>query len=117
MNPKNPNLLHSLFNDTDENDHTNDAIGLDIKIFMYESLNIDDICKYHESNNYTTAVPTNCSDYINVLHINARSLNKNYDLVISFMKSLPKLPDILCVSETWLNSTNVHLHGEPCTQT
>ena len=45
MNPNNPNLVHVLFNDTDENDHTNDAIGLDIINSMYESLNIDDICK------------------------------------------------------------------------
>ena len=60
---------------------------------MYESLNIDDICKYHDSNSYTIAIPTNCSDYFNVLHINARSLNKNYDLMMFLMKSLPKLPD------------------------
>ena len=68
MNPNNPNLLQSLFNDTDENDHTNDAIGLDIINYMYESFNIDDICKYHDSNSYTTAISTNSPDYINVLY-------------------------------------------------
>ena len=74
---------------------------------MYESLNIDDICNYYDFNSYKTAIPT---DYINVLHVNSRSLNKNYDLVISLIKSLPKQPDVLWVSETWLSSTNVHLH-------
>ena len=88
MNVNNLNLFHTLFNDLEEeSNHSNAHHDIDIMNSMYESININDICKYHDLNSYLSTIPTNCHDYINVLHINARSLNKNYDLVISLMKS------------------------------
>lgn len=109
MNSINENLYNTLFSDIDNNQES-DSIGIEIINSMYSSLNLDDICNYHDLTSYKSAIPNNSTDYINVLHINARSLNKNFDQVISFVKSLPKLPDVLCISETWLNANNVHLH-------
>ena len=111
MNVNNINLLHTIFNELEEesNNSSNDN-DLNIISSMYGSLNINDICNYHDLNSYISTIPTYCKDYLNVLHINARSLNKNYDLVISLIKSLPKLSEVLCICETWLNSTNEHLH-------
>ena len=77
----------------EEINHSSDDYDLDIINSMYGSLNINDICKYHDLDSYISTIPSNCHEYINVLHINARSLNKNYDLVISLNKTLPKLPD------------------------
>ena len=111
MNVSNVNLFHTLFNDLDEeSSHSSDDNDLGIINSMYGSLNFNDICKYHDLNSYKSTIPSNCNDYINVLHINARSLNKNFDLVIALIKSLPKLPHFLSISETWLNSSNEHLH-------
>ena len=109
MNYPTENLLNTLFHDF-QNKQESDDIGIEIINSMYLSLEIDDICNYHDLTSYTNATPKNITNYINVLHINARSLNKNYDQVISFIKSLPKLPDVLCISETWLSANNVHLH-------
>ena len=97
MNSNNENLLNTLFSDL-ENNQDSDSIGIEIIKSMYLSLDLD-ICNYHDLISYKNAIPKNSNDYINVLHINARSLNKNYDQVISFIKSLPKLPDVLCISE------------------
>ena len=109
MNYTSENLLNTLFNDLEDNQES-DSIGIEIINSMYLSLELDDICSYHDLTSYKNVIPRNSTDYINVLHINARSLNKNYDQVISLIKSLPKLPDVLCISETWLNANNVHLH-------
>lgn len=109
MNFTSENLLNTLFNDLEDNNES-DSIGIEIINSMYLSLELDDICNYHDLTSYINVIPRSSADYINILHINARSLNKNYDQVISFIKSLPKLPDILCISETWLNANNVHLH-------
>lgn len=109
MNSINENLFNTLFGDL-ENHQESDSIGIEIMNFMYLSLDLDDICNYHDLTSFKNAIPKNSTDYINVLHINARSLNKNYDQVISFIKSLSELLDVLCISEMWLNANNVHLH-------
>ena len=76
---------------------------------IYSSLNYDNLCKYHDLISYKSAIPLNCKDYLNILTVNIRSLNKNYDHLISLLKTLHKLPDILCITETWLKPSNVHL--------
>ena len=109
MDTNSENLLNTLFNDLEKNQDC-DSIGIEIINSMYKTLDLDDICNYYDSSTYKSAVPKNCTDYVNILHLNARSLNKNYDQVVSLIKSFPKIPDVLCISETWLNSNNVHLH-------
>ena len=108
MNIPNFNLYDTLFDNEDQH-HTNN-IGLDIVNSMYNSLNTDNICRYHDINSYKSTIPVNCLDYLNLVQVNARSLNKNYDNLITFLKTLPKLPDILCISETWLKPNTAPFH-------
>ena len=86
----------------EENNQLGNSIDLEIINAMYNTLNINDICKYHDINSYKLSIPSNDIEYINIIHVNARSLNKNYDQLTTLMQTLPKLPDVICISETWL---------------
>ena len=77
---------------------------------MYNSLNINDICKYYDINSYMSAISVNCLDYLNILHVHTCFLNKNYDHLISLLESLPKLPNISCISKTWLKPSTAPLN-------
>ena len=110
MNPIDANLFATLFNNIDDR-HDNDDIGLAILNSTYNSLNLDELCRYHDFSSYKTAIPINCADYINVLQVNTRSLNKNYDELITFLNSLPKSPEVISISETWLHAHNIDLHA------
>lgn len=83
---------------------------MDIVNSMFYSLHTDNICRYHDINSYTSTISVKCSDYFNILHVNARFLSKNYDNLNTLLKSLPKIPDILCISETWLIANTAVLH-------
>lgn len=101
MNTTDINLIESLFNINDES-QADDDVELKKSNSLYSTLNTDEICKYHDLRSYTSAIPVNCLNYLNIVQVNARFLNKNYDNLTSLLKSLPKLLDILCISETWL---------------
>jgi hypothetical protein len=49
-----------------------------------------------------------------LLHINCRSLKKNFDKVQQFLLSLNNMPSVITVSETWLNDNSLaHLFSLP----
>ena len=103
------NLYNSLF----DNDvlNNNDSMDLELVNSMFDSMVIDNICKYHDINSYKLSLPKNCPDYLSIFHVNTRSLSKSYDNLISLLTSLPKLPDILCISETWLKPCTTQYTG------
>lgn len=92
MNLPDINLYNTLFDNEERND-TN-SIDLEIINSMFESINIENICKYHDIPSYNLPLPLHCPDYLSTFHVNTRSLNKNYDKLISLLTSLPKFPDI-----------------------
>lgn len=51
------------------------------------------------------------NNYLNVIHINIRSLQKNFDGLKSFLSCLPKPPDIIALTETWLQEHTKHLYS------
>jgi len=69
-------------------------------------------CKYYLSDNLLFASrPLNS---LFMLHINARSLNKNFSSLDELIQNFPNLPDIIGVSETWLKSNleqNISIAG------
>lgn len=75
-------------------------------VSMCDALKIENICNYHDITSYGSAIPVSCATYLNITQLNARSLNKNYDHLFSLLKFLPKLPDVSCISETWLKTLN-----------
>ena len=40
------------------------------------------------------------------IHLNIRSLNHNFEYLTDFLNFLTKKPEIICLSETWLNNIN-----------
>ena len=41
------------------------------------------------------------------MHINIRSLNKNFDSLLEFLHLLSAVPDIICLSETKIKDENI----------
>ena len=42
-----------------------------------------------------------------IIHINIRSLNKNFDSLLEFLHLLFAVPDIICLSETKIKDENI----------
>ena len=66
---------------------------------------------YHPDSPLFASKPSNS---LFILHINIRSINKNFPSFYDFIQSFPNHPDIICISETWITHqpiTNVSLPG------
>ena len=53
----------------------------------------------------------NESDLFSVIHLNARSIPKNFDNFLTFLENVEIQFTAIGVSETWLNGTNQNLYG------
>lgn len=67
------------------------------------------LSKYYNFEDYISATKSLSTNYLNILHINIRSLHKNFDVLKSFLKCLPKPPDVIAITETWLQEHTKHL--------
>ena len=105
------NLYISLFDDI-AHDNPTDAqdIGFDIIRTIYGHTDLSSVSKYYNIENYNLYTTALAKDYLNILHINIRSFQKNFDNLISFIKCFPKPPDIIAVTETWLKESTQHLY-------
>ena len=95
------NIFESLFehNDNDED------VGLHILNEIYGHTDLNEICKYHDLESFGKL----CKNQINffkILHINACCLTNKFDNIKVMLKSLKSQPDVLCITETWLESNN-----------
>ena len=103
------NLYDTILPDDDDFDAGMSTIGL-----MYDHLNFDEISKYFDLSQYNISFPTDNDKILSIIHFNIRSLSKNEDEMIAFLKCLNKQPDILVLTESFLDSnTNntIHLDG------
>ena len=57
-------------------------------------------CKYYETSNFSISSNSNS---VSIIHINIRSLQKNFDSLHEFLCSLPTRPKIICLSESRIN--------------
>ena len=104
------NLYKSLYEDIIRDDDThNFDIDVVNKISGQNDFNI--LSKYYNIEDYSSITEPTEKNYINILHVNIRSLNKNIDTLKSFLNCLPKTPDVLAVTETWLKKSNKHLYS------
>ena len=105
------NLYISLFDDiAQENPTDAHDIGFDIIRTIYGHTDLNSVSNYYNIENYNLYTKALAKDYLNILHINIRSLQKFFDNLISFIKCFPKPPDIIAVSETWLKESTHHLY-------
>lgn len=107
------NLYKSLYDDLNENNDTCTNLNFEVNIIDKISGQHDINClsKYYNFEEYSADTETLGNNYINIIHINIRSLHKNFDLLKSFLNCLPKLPDVIAVTETWLQETTKHLYS------
>ena len=98
------NLYSSLFNLSENQDD----IALEIINDLHGHIDFDNISKYYDIHAFNKLIPQD-SNKLNIMHINSRSLPKNIDNITAFLNSLAAAPDILAVTETWLNNNNKHL--------
>lgn len=50
---------------------------------------------------YSSAIDSLDNNDLNFIHINIRSLYKNFDCLKTFLSCVPKTPDVMAITETW----------------
>ena len=66
-------------------------------------------CHYYTEQEFADAFPVNDNCTASILHVNARSLCKNFDSIISMLHSLGDFNfSFIAISETWFNNTTSH---------
>ena len=84
-------------------------VDADINHFdeIYPCVNESDSKQYYTDEEFNSKFPHNNKNDLNIFHINLRSLNKNGDELIIFLRNLKKDFDIICISETWVTGLPV----------
>ena len=98
----NDNLYHSLFPDDDEFDVGMSTIGL-----MNDHLNIENISKYYDIAQYNKTFTGSEKNVLSIMHLNIRSLGKNGDEMKSLLATFTLQPDVIAISESFLDSNSV----------
>lgn len=87
----------AMFNDIDPDNN--------ILNNMYSNFQSNTKSSYFTVNNYNSSF-RNHSNYFSIIHQNIRSIGRKIDDLSQFIQSLCKQPDILVISETWLDDTS-----------
>ena len=72
--------------------------------------NIDGQSRYFNTEEYISATNSYDNNYSSIIHLDIRSLPKNFDFLRLMLNCLPKLPDVIALTETWLSDTTKHLY-------
>ena len=104
------NLYSSLYEDI-INDDNNQTSNYDLEIINKISgqSDIHTLSKYYTIEEYSELLKPMRNYYINIMHINIRSIQNKFDTLKSMLNCLPDPPDVLALTETWLKETNKHL--------
>ena len=98
------NLFQPLL---DDNFH-NDVIGLEILNEIYGHADLNEICKYYDLEAFKKLTNSH-RNYFKIIHLNACGLtNIKFDELKIILKSLTSKPDVICITETWLDKYNMH---------
>ena len=62
--------------------------------------------EYITTNNFNKINKKIDEHNLTFIHLNIRSLNHNFEYLTDFLNLLTKKPEIICLSETWLNNIN-----------
>ena len=100
----NINLYDSILPDDSDFDAAMATISL-----MYDHLNLDEIFKYFDLDQYNRSFSTDDDKLLSLLHLNIRSLTKNGDEMLVMLETLKKKPDILISSESFLDSNSTSI--------
>lgn len=101
------NLYKSLYESLDD-DNNFDLTNIFEK--MSGNVDITAQSRYYNIEEYTSTTLPYCNNYTNIIHLNIRSLPKNFDSFKAMLNCLPKEPDVIPLTETWLSDTTKHLY-------
>ena len=77
--------------------------------FYFNLNNVTSDSKYYTVQEFNTRFK-NQSNMFSLLHVNSRSLNKNFESFETFLYTLDNFPfSVLGISETWLHSNSPNL--------
>ena len=100
------NLYNTLY-DNNDNSHTNSSdIGMEIINQLHGHLDFETVSSYYDIMTYNKLFESQQTSVLNVMHINSRSLPRNFDSIKSLLKTLHTQPDVLVFTETWLTHNN-----------
>ena len=81
---------------------------------IYESFSTNILkCHYFDISK-NNQINMKCNNSWSIIHLNIRSLNKNFDKLYDFLLCLPFTPDVLCLSESRIKKqplVNINLSG------
>ncbi len=100
-------LYNTLFNIPDPADTTD--ISMDIINQMHGHLDFTQLSKYYDIASYNNLLKDS-SNNLNIMHMNARSIPKNFDQITAFLNCLNTFPHVLAITETWLTDNNKLFH-------
>ena len=106
----NDNLYHTLFTDEDDVED----IGMLTINELYDHADFDEISKYYDIGSYNKLFPSANSDVFSIIHLNIRNYSTNVTELEALLSTLKQPPDVIALSETWLNATtrlDAHLDG------
>lgn len=116
MNSSDANLYEMLFPDHDDDDANTEDVGL-LKINEIFNVDFNDICKYFELDSYNSSFSTGDDSSLNIIHFNIRNLVSNRDELEVCLSQLKRKPDVIALSETWLdkyNKSTINFQGYIC---
>ena len=96
------NLYESLYTDDDD-------LGMLAINELYGHLNFDHMSRYISLEQYQNLFSND--DALNIIHFNIRSLEHNLVHLEALLSTLSKVPDIIALTETWLNEDNMNLYS------
>lgn len=106
------NLYTSLYEDiVNDNPRDTNDIGTEIIRTVNGHNDLTSLSKYYSIEKYNKYIKTTSQSYFNILHLNIRSLQKNFDNLTSLLECLATPPHIIALSETWLKDSTQHLYN------
>ena len=102
-------LYDSLYSEEDLSD-----VGMMTLNNLYNHLNFNEMSNYYTLNQYTNIFKKLDNSMLSIFHFNIRCLNTNFLQLEALLSGLNHAPDILALTETWLdkdNKTNYVLEG------
>ena len=73
---------------------------------IHGHLNFDEMSRYYEIKSYDE-IPKDNIKYLRIIHLNARGLTQSkLTSFVALLNSLTHKPDIICFTESWVNSSN-----------
>ena len=100
------NLYDTLYDD-DDDDLDPGMLALNE---MYGHLNFDAMSNYITLDSYNKTNPSD-GNVISIFHFNIRSLEYNLVHLEALLGSMLQSPDIIAITETWLNSENMNCYS------